>query len=198
MAAVAGALQYWPNFVSVWYSSDAPAAWARALAAFWFDVDEGGLARVDGARRRRRPACGDRLAMWWFDARQQFGVAGLVLAAVGAVAPVAALAAVGRALVLGASSITTLFALTYNVGDSHVFFCRRISSRRSVPARAQGAMWHGWRDVNPSRSSSLTRLSSGALIGIVALGYVRLARHGTWPAVDRHRGPARQRSHRRV
>ena len=27
----------------------------------------------------------DRLAMWWFDARQQFGVAGLVLAAVGAV-----------------------------------------------------------------------------------------------------------------
>ena len=56
---------------------------ANALAAFWFDTTKADWRETMvlgvGAGQADR-----RLAMWWLDARQQFGVAGLALAAVGA------------------------------------------------------------------------------------------------------------------
>ena len=59
--------------------------------------------------------------MWWFDARQQFGIAGLGLAVVGALR-LWMLSRPWFTLIVTAFGITTAFALTYNVGDSHVFF----------------------------------------------------------------------------
>src|SRR5207248_9719325 len=63
----------------------------------------------------------DRFGMWWFDARQQFGLIGLLLAVVGAFR----LWVISRAwatLVILAYAINTIFAFTYNVGDTHVFY----------------------------------------------------------------------------
>src|SRR6185436_12108227 len=63
----------------------------------------------------------DRVGMWWFDARQQFGIFGLVLAVVGAVR-LWTIARPWATLVILAYAINTLFAFTYNVGDTHVFY----------------------------------------------------------------------------
>src|SRR4029434_6262187 len=63
----------------------------------------------------------DRLAMWAWDARLQFGSAGLIVAAIGALR--LWVAAPGSALlIVSAYAVNTLFAVTYNVGDPHVFF----------------------------------------------------------------------------
>jgi hypothetical protein len=120
VAAAVGALQYWPNFLSVMTDVEAPLTVRDRLAAFWFDTTKADWrgSMVFGVQANRTL---DRLAMWWFDARQQFGVAGLGLAAVGA-ARLWRLSRPWFTLVATAFGITTLFALTYNVGDSHVFF----------------------------------------------------------------------------
>ena len=76
-AVVVGALQYAPNFLSVASAFDAPAGWSNRAAAFWFDTTKQDWrdTMVLGIQANQ---ASDRLAMWWFDARQQFGVAGLV------------------------------------------------------------------------------------------------------------------------
>jgi Protein of unknown function (DUF2723) len=81
--ATAGALQYWPNLVSTWQVGDGAASWSDRFAAFWFDTT-----KVDWRESMvmgvRADQLADRGGMWWFDARQQFGVIGLLLAVVGA------------------------------------------------------------------------------------------------------------------
>src|SRR5436190_18996182 len=79
--AVLGALQYWPNFRATWYTVNGPVGWSDRFAAFWFDTT-----KTDWRETMVLGVRGDQLAsrvgMWWFDARQQFGVIGLVLAAI--------------------------------------------------------------------------------------------------------------------
>ena len=120
VTAVAGALQYLPNLLSVMTDADPPAAWIDRIAAFWFDTTKADWreSMVFGVQANRTL---DRFAMWWFDARQQFGIAGLALA-IGGALRLWTLSRPWFTLVVTAFGITTLFALTYNVGDSHVFF----------------------------------------------------------------------------
>lgn len=167
--AAAGALQYLPLVLSVWQSPDAPPGAVNRLAAFWFDVTKADWREtmVLGVLSTQST---ERLAMWWFDLRQQFGVAGVVLALLGT----AVLARTNRpwALTLGGIWIMfTAFALSYNVGDAHVFF---------LPAHFVMALLAG-------------AVLSATMRPIVATGAITLTllyggwrAWDTWPAVDRH------------
>src|SRR5439155_10982006 len=107
--AAAGALQYWPNFMSA--SLATSATWTDRLAAFWFDTTKADWreSMVMGVPSNQ---LADRVGMWWFDARQQFGVVGLLLAVIGVVR----LWMISRpwaTLVVLAYAINTIFAFTY-------------------------------------------------------------------------------------
>ena len=173
-AAVAGALQYAPNFLSVASAFGAPGGWSDRAAAFWFDTTKQDWrdTMVFGIEASQ---ASDRLAMWWFDARQQFGLAGLALAVAGIVG-LWRLSRRWAVLVISALAINTAFALTYNVGDSHVFF---------LPGHFMTAFLAGaavaW--IAGARAMTATlRL----LVVLAAVLYIGWRGWSTWPAVDRH------------
>ena len=74
--AGAGALQYWPN-LQQFASARRPRHVDRSLRRLLVRHDESRLARFDGHGRAARSSSPDGSAMWWFDARQQFGAIGL-------------------------------------------------------------------------------------------------------------------------
>ncbi|HEX5110273.1 MAG TPA: DUF2723 domain-containing protein [Vicinamibacterales bacterium] len=179
--AAAGALQYTPNLLATWSSIEAPALAHDRVAAFWFDVTKSDwrATMVLGAQ----PAA-DRIGMWAWDARQQFGAAGLLLAAAGAVR-LWWLSRAWAALVWLAYAINTAFAITYNVGDTHVFFLPghfftafAIGAAISVPTGAPSGAEGGNRPA-------LRWLQATAVA--VALCYASFRGWETWPAADRHR-----------
>jgi hypothetical protein len=167
--AAAGALQYAPPFFFVWSSIDAPPAWGDRVAAFWLDVTK--------ADWREQMVLGisadqfwDRLRMWMWDARQQFGAAGLVLGALGAVR-LWSLSKPWALLAYLAYAISTMFALTYNVGDTHVFL---LPGHFLVALAIAAGVGH-WRQ--PWVRQVMTCL---------ALLYAGWRGWDTWPAADRH------------
>ena len=176
--AALGALQYWPNFQQVWSGIDAPPTWRESLATFWFDTTKADWREtmVLGVGVSKTA---DRLAMWGWDARQQFGMIGLVLAACGAVR----LWFVSRTWAITtwlAYAFTTAFAVTYNVGDSHVFF---------LPSHYFTALFAGAAVATPIGSvthrSRTVRLVTTSL-ATLAIVYTGWRAWDTWPAVDRH------------
>lgn len=177
LAAVAGALQYWPNFVSVLSSPAPPEDWAATIAAFWFDTTKADWRETMVLGIRANQAA-DRLAMWWFDARQQFGLLGVALAVVGAVR-VWKRSRVWGITLMTAFVVTTTFALTYNVGDSHVFF---------LPAHFVAALWAGVAIGGIAAANERTRRGRSIGVAVVALAILYAGWRGwsTWPAVDRH------------
>ena len=190
--AAAGALQYWPNFTSTWHVPDGPATWPDRIAMFWFDTT-----KADWRESMLLGVRGDQLAgragMWWFDARQQFGIAGLILAVVGATR----LWMISRpwaTLLTAAYAINTAFAFTYNVGDTHVFY---LPGHLFTAFMAGAALsWFGEPEkARPAHSAART-LSRAArtlrgpqvtAIAVVAvLIYAGWRGWDTWPAIDRH------------
>ena len=172
--ALAGALQYLPQLLTVWTSIDAPERWIDRLAGFWFDVTKSDwrTSMVLGIPASR---LSDRAALFAFDARQQFGAAGLVLAALGVVT----LWRISRpwaTLVLLSYGINTAFAVTYNVGDPHVFFL----PGHLVVALAAGVAVAGAVRALP------TRPALAAVAMLAALAYAGWRAYDTWPAADRH------------
>jgi hypothetical protein len=119
--ALAGASQYLWNLHALWLNPTAPPHdLADGLRKFWFDVTKADW-RNTMILGVPREMLGERLQMYLFDLRQQFGAPGIVLAIVGTVA--LARRSVSRAaLLMIAYAATVTFALAYNVGDSHVFF----------------------------------------------------------------------------
>ena len=174
LIALLGALQYLPNLLAVWTSLDAPPRWGERLAAFWFDVTkvdwrETTVLQVGPDQFR------ERVAMFAFDARQQFGIAGLVIA----IAGTAALWRLSRpwtVLVVLAYAVNTAFAFTYNVGDPHVFFL----PGHYFTAFAAGAA------VAWSTGAAEGRRTAATLAGLAAIGYAAWRGYDTWPAADRH------------
>lgn len=172
--AAAGALQYGWNLYGLRALTAPSRSAAELLATFWFDVTKAdwreslvGTVRVD--------QWGQRAAMYWWDARQQFGVAGLAVALAGAVALLRASRATGVAL-LAAYLTTFIFGFFYNVGDTHVFLLpshQIVATFAAVGAavvtRAASALRPGW--------------CAAALALFFALPAWRIA--DTWPAVDR-------------
>ena len=174
--AAAGALLYLPNLLFVLTNIDGPPAWSDRLAAFWFDTTkadwrEAMVLGVSPSELR------DRLAMWAWDARQQFGLAGLALAAFGAVR-LWWISTRWALLVWSGYAISTAFAVTYNVGDTHVFF---------LPGHLLTAF-----AVAAALAPSIRRVGFAApglrVIGVaLVLLYAGWRAWDTWPAVDRHR-----------
>jgi hypothetical protein len=195
--AAAGALQYWPNFQQVWSGIEAPANGSDRLAAFWFDTTKADWreSMVLGVGVSKATT---RLAMWWWDARQQFGLAGLALAAAGAVRVWTISRTWAIALWLS-YTCTTAFALTYNVGDSHVFFLPShyftalfagmaitwlpIASgteARPVPSQVRGPA-----AVRPRPAVLAGRFLQYAAV-LLVFASIGWRAWDTWPAVDRH------------
>jgi hypothetical protein len=184
VAAMVGAMQYAPNFMSVWGAFDAPAGWLNRAAAFWFDTTKQDW-RDTMMLGIEQSQTSDRLAMWWFDARQQFGIAGLSLAAAGIVF----LWRTSRRwamLAITAFVLNTAFAFTYNVGDTHVFFLPghfMTAFMAGAGAASLGPLLSTL--VSPARLATVaTGLQSILLIGVLV--YVGWRGWSTWPAVDRH------------
>ena len=118
--AAAGALQYAWNLAGLWSLPHPPPSLADALRTFWFDVTKSDW-RETMVMNVPRAVMVDRIAMYWFDLRQQFGL----------VVPIVALAGVARlwvtdrrraALMVLLYAVNFLFAFNYNVGDTHVFY----------------------------------------------------------------------------
>jgi hypothetical protein len=137
LAAAAGFAPYGWNLAGLLAGREDPGTPREALGAFWFDVTKADW-RETIVGTVPLSMYGERLAMYWFDLRQQFGVAGVILAGVGLLLlalhqssrPGDALPARGTrvrpravAALLGVDYlVTAAFAFTYNVGDAHVFF----------------------------------------------------------------------------
>jgi hypothetical protein len=168
---LAATLLYAPEFLFVWTNIDAPARWADRIAIFWFDVTKADwrgtmMAGVDPSELR------DRVAMWAWDARLQFGLAGLVVALIGA----GRLWVASRAwsvLIVSAYLVNTIFAVTYNVGDPHVFFL----PGHALTALAIAALFADRR----GRSKQVTIAAA-----IVLLAHTSWRAWDTWPSADRH------------
>ena len=167
-----GAVQYLPNLMAVWAAYDAPAGWMNRASAFWFDTTKQDWrdTMVFGIQASQ---LSDRLAMWWFDAQQQFGAAGLALAAVGIVG-LWRMSRPWAVLIAAALAINAAFAFTYNVGDTHVFF---------LPGHYMTALLAG---AGIAWCMRLRSTTVRAIVATAALLYVGWRGWSTWPAVDRH------------
>jgi hypothetical protein len=176
LIAGAGALQYLPNLVALWRDLDSPERWTDKLAAFWFDTTK--------ADWRELMVLGvgpdqtlDHLAMFFFDLRQQFGISGVLLAFAGAVALWRTRRPWG-ALVVLAYGINTMFALTYNVGDPHVFF---------LPGHYFVALAAGYGVATVVRMRRGGAARAVAIVAtLAAIGYIGWRAYDTWPVADRH------------
>jgi hypothetical protein len=167
--AAAGALQYAPSFLYIWSSIDAAPAWGDRVAAFWLDVTKADW-REEMVLGVASAQLWDRLRMWAWDARQQFGAAGLTLAALGAVR-IWSLSRPWAVFIWLAYAISIGFALTFNVGDTHVF----LLPGHFLIALAVGVAVGSWRTARVRQAFTLVALIAAAWQG-----------WDTWPAVDRH------------
>ena len=118
--ACAGALQYVWNLHTLWLLPDPPHGMAEALQRFWFDVTKADW-RETMVLEVPRAMAADHAAMYAFDLNQQFGRAGPLIAAIG-LAQLLRTNWQQAVLVVTAYLANLLFALGYNVGDTHVFY----------------------------------------------------------------------------
>jgi hypothetical protein len=183
-AAAVGALQYAPNFMAVWGGYDAPTGWANRAAAFWFDTTKQDW-RDQMVLGIQATQASDRVAMWWFDARQQFGLAGLAAAAVGTLR-LWRMSRRWAMLVATALVINTAFALTYNVGDTHVFFLPGHFMTAFLAGAGVASLLQLWGQPAPARVADLRRFAPHVILIAAAFAYVAWRGWATWPAVDRH------------
>jgi 4-amino-4-deoxy-L-arabinose transferase-like glycosyltransferase len=177
--AAAGALQYWPNLSSTWHLVNGPTTWSDRLATFWFDTTKADW-RDTMVLGVREDQLAGRAGMWWFDARQQFGVIGLLLAAIGAVR----LWMISRpwaTLVILAYAINTAFAFTYNVGDTHVFY---LPSHLFTALLAGAAL--GRSGGSERTRPTLRRPTLQIVAAVAVIAYAGWRAWDTWPAIDRH------------
>jgi hypothetical protein len=182
--ALAAALLYAPNFLFVWTNIEAPTRWSDRVGTFWFDVTKADwrgtmMAGVDPSE------LGARVAMWIWDARLQFGIAGLALAITGALR----LWVVSRPwglVIASAYVINTVFAVTYNVGDPHVFFL----PGHAVTALAIASLFAQWRPIKGRTANRRAPLGvprwAVQLATVAVIAYAGWRAWDTWPSVDRH------------
>ncbi len=118
--AFVGALQYSWNLRELWLRPHVPSGLADALGMFWFDVTKSDW-RETMVARVPSSMLGARVAMYGFDLRQQFGWPVPLLAAIGWFALSRRSWQRGM-LMLTLYLVNVLFAFSYNVGDTHVFY----------------------------------------------------------------------------
>ena len=176
--ACLGAMQYAWNFEAVWSAAQPPHGLPDALARFWFDVTKSDW-RDTMVWNVPQSMLADHFRMYVFDLRQQFGLFPPAVAAVG-------LGWLFRtdwrrgALLSLLYAASTLFAFSYNVGDTHVFY---LPSHLYVALLiAPGIVAVGSAAARIFRLSSL-RLAAAASVAIACYGAVRIYRD--YPALDR-------------
>jgi hypothetical protein len=172
--AAAGALQYLWNFEALWLLSAPRPPLRELLATFWFDVTKSDW-RETLVGTVPASQLGNRAAMYWWELRHQFGIAGVAIAVLGAA--VLARASAGLALALALAFATTFtFAFFYNVGDTHVFL---LPSHVIVAAAAGVGISFLFRSARGLRAP----FHAAAVLLCFAVPLWRIA--DTWPAVDR-------------
>ena len=182
--AAAGALQYWPNFASTWQLGAGPVPWSDRFQTFWFDTTKADW-RESMVMGVRLDQLADRTGMWWFDARQQFGVIGLLLASVG-VFRLWVRSPPWATLVLLAYAINTVFAFTYNVGDTHVFYLpSHLFAAFLAGAALQRPVERTFTVRRDARTTKVRATGARVLIALVFV-YAGWRAWDTWPAIDRH------------
>lgn len=167
--AAVGALQYVWNFSALWIAPTPPQDLVDALRTFWFDVTKSDW-RETMVLRVPASAFAERLQMYAFDVGQQFGWAGPPLAAAGAVQLIRA--DPRRAvLVIGLYAVNLVFALGYNVGDSHVFL---------LPSHLMLAL------LTASGIVLLEKLTPArGVVAVLAIAFAGSRIHENYPALDR-------------
>jgi hypothetical protein len=167
--ALVASLQYVWNLRALWLMPQPPAGLLDALEAFWFDATKSDW-RDTMVLEVPQSMAAERLRMYAFDLGQQFGW----LFPIVAIAGFLGLVGVSRAraaLVLSVYAVNTLFALGYNVGDSHVFF---------LPSHVVVALLIAPGIVYLERLTSTRR---AILIAALATAAVRI--YNDYPALDR-------------
>ncbi len=182
------ALQYaWNMAFLVW---DSPGGtWSGYLRTFWFDVTKSDwrATMVYGVPWSMLP---DRIAMWWFDLRQQFGIPGVVAAAAGFAWLVWRRRRLGLMLLV-LWLVNWGFAFTYNVGDTHVFYLP--AHWVTAIAAGCGAAWVVWAMRIPGR-----RPLAAWAVGAALLVYPAWRTYDTFPAMDRSRDTEPTRFYERL
>jgi hypothetical protein len=181
--ALAGAAQYLWNLRGLWLGPTPPSGMLDALATAWFDITKSDW-RDTLVLRVPRSMLQDRLGMSWFDVTQQFGVVGPVLAVLGLLQ--LAWNAWRRALLVFALYlVNVIFAFSYNVGDSHVFFLP--SHFLLALLMAPGVVLLGdrlARLVSLARIARPRRLAIGLSTALFAL-FGAMRTYDNFPALDR-------------
>jgi hypothetical protein len=184
MAAAGASLYLW-NLFYLWADAARTPGLGNLLASFWFDVTKADwrASMVLGTYPGTKAI---RLAMYWFDLRQQFGIAGVLLAVVGL------LSLAWRRPAAGASFLVLFlvnwgFAFTYNVGDRHVFY---------LPSHVLVALFAGLGAATVSEAAARlapvarrehlrTRLGVAPVVASLLLVYPAWRAVDTLPALDR-------------
>jgi hypothetical protein len=174
--ASAGALQYAWNFEGLWHLSAPRPPLGELVGTFWFDVTKADWREtLVGAVPPAQ--LGNRAAMYWWDLRQQFGLAGVAVALAGAAALFRAAHNVAFALAI-AFAVSLTFGFFYNVGDSHVFLLPSHVTVAVFAGAGAALLLAAARSLRRSLPSVCTAL-------LFAIPLWRIA--DTWPAVDRSR-----------
>ncbi len=196
--ACVGAAQYAWDFLAIWSAPQPPGSVTDAAARFWFDVTKTDW-RDTMVLNVPVSMLPDRLRMYWFDLRQQFGPVLPAVAALG-------LAWLFRIdwrrgiLLLLAYLGPALFAYGYNVGDTHVFYlpahlCVALLLAVGVSALAGFICWcsaglqscFGERDQlsGVRRPEGLHYSYMGIALALAIGGYGLVRAHRDYPALDR-------------
>lgn len=171
--AAAGALQYAWNLRTLWYAVYPPHGLVDAIGAAWFDITKADW-RETMVMNVPRELLGNHARMYLFDLRQQFGWPAVVLSIAGATLLVTSHPR-RAVLVVGVFVANLLFAYSYNVGDTHVFFLpsHMMIALLTAPAVALLAR----------KTSSVRRLAP--LFSSALIVYAAARMYHDYPALDR-------------
>jgi hypothetical protein len=176
VCAAAGALPYAWNFAGLWSMPHPPHGLGDALRTFWFDVTKSDW-RETMVMHVPSEIRADRIAMYWFDVRQQFG----------SVVPIVAVAGLVRLFTVDARRgtlmallyvVNFLFAFNYNVGDTHVFYLPSHLMLALLVAVGVGRPFQG-------RLGGPKRPALHALTATVVIAYAGARAYHDFPALDR-------------
>jgi hypothetical protein len=176
--AAAGACQYLWNASYLWALPDPPPTLFAFARTFWFDVTKSDW-RETMVMAVHHSVLMRRSHMYLFDVTQQFGTAGIALALIGLVASLKRPRVL--LLLLSAWIVPFVFAYTYNVGDTHVFFLPSHQIVALTAACGVATLAALAARVWPSRKAPVA-----AILSLLCLAYPIWRAWDTWPAVDRH------------
>ena len=196
-AAASGAMQYAWNLHTLWLGSFPPHGLVDALGTAWFDITKSDW-RETMVMQVPRGMAGDHASMYAFDVLQQFGWIGPLLAALGLAGLLAGRWRVAL-LVAGAYVVNALFAYSYKVGDTHVFYLPShlmialliapgivaVASLAARFHRARVAQATGGTPGSTTAGGATTDARLTAIAALIVIAYAGFRIYRDYPALDR-------------